>query len=57
MDEAQLNKVLSYIESGKKQGARLCTGGGRVGSTGYFIQPTVFADVQDDMLISKEEVS
>ncbi|TGZ73601.1 hypothetical protein CRM22_001420 [Opisthorchis felineus] len=56
VDESQLNKIMYYIESGKKQGARLCTGGSRVGSTGYFIQPTVFADVKDDMIISKEEI-
>lgn len=44
------------IDSGKKQGARLVTGGSRVGDKGYFIQPTVFADVKDDMKIAKEEV-
>lgn len=44
------------IDSGKKQGASLVTGGSRVGDKGYFIQPTVFADVKDDMKIAKEEV-
>lgn len=44
------------IESGKKQGASLVTGGSRVGDKGYFVQPTVFANVQDDMKIAKEEV-
>lgn len=44
------------IDSGKKQGASLVTGGSRVGDKGYFIQPTVFADVKDDMRIAKEEV-
>lgn len=44
------------IDSGKKQGATLVTGGSRVGDKGYFIQPTVFADVKDDMKIAKEEV-
>ncbi|KAF7254821.1 hypothetical protein EG68_07638 [Paragonimus skrjabini miyazakii] len=57
VDETQFQTVMSYIESGKQEGARLCTGGGRVGSTGYFIQPTVFADVNDDMRIAKEEAS
>ncbi|KAF5401220.1 aldehyde dehydrogenase mitochondrial [Paragonimus heterotremus] len=57
VDEAQFQTIMSYIESGKQEGARLCTGGGRVGSTGYFIQPTVFADVNDDMRIAKEEAS
>ncbi|KAF6767735.1 hypothetical protein AHF37_06703 [Paragonimus kellicotti] len=56
VDETQFQTVMSYIESGKQEGARLCTGGGRVGSTGYFIQPTVFADVNDDMRIAKEEI-
>lgn len=45
------------IESGKKQGASLVTGGSRVGNKGYFVQPTVFADVKDDMTIAKEEVT
>jgi len=44
------------IDSGKKQGATLVTGGSRIGDKGYFIQPTVFADVKDDMKIAKEEV-
>ncbi|VDP84632.1 unnamed protein product [Echinostoma caproni] len=57
VDENQLKTVLSYIESGKREGAKLCAGGDRVGSTGYFVQPTVFADVKDDMRISREEVS
>lgn len=44
------------IDSGKKQGATLVTGGSRVGDKGYFVQPTVFSDVKDDMKIAKEEV-
>ncbi|CAL8068241.1 unnamed protein product [Calicophoron daubneyi] len=56
VDQAQADTVMSYIESGKKEGAKLCTGGKRVGSAGYFIQPTVFADVQDGMRISREEI-
>jgi len=51
-----LNKILGLIESGKKQGASLVTGGSRIGNKGYFVQPTVFADVKDDMAIAKEEV-
>lgn len=49
-------KVLGYIEYGKNGGARCVAGGGRIGDKGYFVQPTVFADVQDDMKIAKEEV-
>lgn len=56
MDEEQFNKILDLIESGKKEGAKLKAGGGRQGDKGYFIQPTVFADVQDNMRIAKEEV-
>ena len=47
---------MSFIESGKKQGAKLVSGGTRVGDRGYFIAPTVFADVKDDMKIAQEEV-
>lgn len=44
------------IDSGKQEGAKLVTGGDRVGSKGYFIAPTVFADVNDNMKIAREEV-
>lgn len=44
------------IESGKKEGAKLECGGARHGDKGYFVQPTVFSDVKDDMRIAKEEV-
>lgn len=56
VDEDQFDKILALIESGKQQGARLLTGGQRYGDRGYFIQPTVFADVTDDMRIAKEEI-
>ncbi|HEY3741860.1 MAG TPA: aldehyde dehydrogenase family protein [Bryobacteraceae bacterium] len=56
VDETQFDKVMGYIDSGKAEGAKLVCGGERVGDRGYFIQPTVFADVQDDMKISKEEI-
>lgn len=45
------------IESGKEQGACLQAGGGRLGDKGYFIKPTVFSDVTDEMRIAKEEVN
>lgn len=57
IDEEQLNKIMCMIESGKDQGASLVTGGERVGDRGYFVAPTVFADVKDDMTIAREEVS
>jgi aldehyde dehydrogenase (NAD+) len=47
---------MGYIESGRAEGANLVCGGERVGNRGYFIQPTVFADVQDDMKIAREEI-
>ncbi|KAH3809563.1 aldehyde dehydrogenase 1A1-like isoform X2 [Dreissena polymorpha] len=56
IDEEQLNKILGLIESGKKQGASLQCGGERHGDTGYFVKPTVFSDVTDDMRIAKEEI-
>ena len=56
VDEDQFNKILSLIEVGKKEGATMLSGGERYGNRGYFIQPTVFADVKDHMRIAKEEV-
>jgi len=56
VDEAQFEKVVGYIESGRSEGARLMCGGGRVGNRGYFIEPTVFADVRDEMKIAQEEI-
>ncbi|XP_026321908.1 retinal dehydrogenase 1-like isoform X2 [Hyposmocoma kahamanoa] len=55
-DEATLNKILEYIALGKKEGAKLMTGGNRIGKTGYYVEPTVFADVKDDMTIAREEI-
>jgi len=51
-----MTKILGYIEKGKKEGGKLIAGGARHGKKGYFIQPTVFADVQDNMTIAKEEI-
>ncbi|KPI94744.1 Retinal dehydrogenase 1 [Papilio xuthus] len=56
IDAEMFNKVLGYIEAGKKEGAKVLTGGKRVGNTGYYIEPTVFVDVTDDMKIAKEEI-
>ena len=55
---AQLERVLGYIDIGKKDGARLMTGGARSKhfERGYFVEPTVFADVTPEMTIAKEEV-
>jgi len=56
VDQSQFDKVMGYIESGRSEGATLVCGGDRVGDRGYFIQPTVFADVRDDMKIAREEI-
>ena len=56
VDQAQFDKVMSYIDSGKQQGASLLCGGSRVGDKGYFIEPTVFSKVEDDMKIGQEEI-
>jgi len=56
VDEEQFKKVLSYIQSGVAEGASLRAGGGKYGDTGYFVQPTVFSDVTDEMKICKEEI-
>ncbi|HET6218356.1 MAG TPA: aldehyde dehydrogenase family protein [Acidobacteriaceae bacterium] len=56
IDGTQFDKVMSYIDSGKREGAELLTGGKRVGDRGHFIEPTVFANVQDEMKIAREEI-
>lgn len=56
VDKAQFEKILDLIESGKKEGATLQTGGKRHGDVGFFVEPTVFSDVKDDMKIAKEEI-
>jgi aldehyde dehydrogenase (NAD+) len=56
VDDAQFDKVMGYIEAGKREGATLLTGGNRVGTRGFFIEPTIFADVKDDMKIAREEI-
>ncbi|HAC64358.1 MAG TPA: betaine-aldehyde dehydrogenase [Cyanothece sp. UBA12306] len=56
VDQEQFNKVMSYIESGQLEGAQMLCGGSRLGDRGYFIEPTVFADVSDGMKIAQEEI-
>ncbi|GAB2232497.1 hypothetical protein Droror1_Dr00011534 [Drosera rotundifolia] len=56
INKRQYERVLSYIEHGKREGATLLTGGNRFGQKGYYIEPTVFTDVKDDMLIAKDEI-
>jgi aldehyde dehydrogenase (NAD+) len=56
VDDAQFDKVMSYVDAGKREGAKLMCGGERVGDRGYFVAPTVFANVQDEMKIAQEEI-
>ena len=59
VSQEQIETVLGYIEAGKKEGAKLVSGGNRVsvdGGKGYFIEPTIFADVKNEMKIAQEEI-
>ncbi len=56
VNAAQMDKVLGYIEAGRNEGARLITGGARLNGPGFYVQPTVFADVTDGMTIAREEI-
>jgi aldehyde dehydrogenase (NAD+) len=56
VSKEQYDRIMGYIDAGKKEGAQLLTGGGRVGSRGWFIEPTVFAGVEDGMTIAREEI-
>src|ERR1700683_5013679 len=53
-----LDRVMGYLEKGRKEGATLVTGGGRPKdmNRGYFVEPTIFANVDSDMTIAKEEI-
>ena len=58
VDATQLNTVMGYIEAGKAGGARLLAGGARVrdGTGGYFVEPTLFDQVESGMTIAREEI-
>jgi aldehyde dehydrogenase (NAD+)/phenylacetaldehyde dehydrogenase len=59
VSEAQLQRVLGFVESGQAQGATVAAGGTRAGGDlagGYFVRPTIFTDVKDDMRIATEEI-
>src|SRR2546421_1789379 len=59
VSQEQMQTVLGYIEAGKKEGAKLIAGGNRVsvdGSKGFFIEPTIFGEVKNDMKIAQEEI-
>jgi acyl-CoA reductase-like NAD-dependent aldehyde dehydrogenase len=58
VDEIQMNTVLRYIDAGKREGAALLTGGERVRveTGGFYVSPTVFANVDNQMTIAREEI-
>ncbi len=56
VSQEQFDRVMGYIDAGRKDGAKMLVGGARSGNQGYFIQPTVFADVKDNMRIAQEEI-
>jgi aldehyde dehydrogenase (NAD+) len=60
VSEQQLERVTGYLQTGKREGARAVSGGDRLMdgelSKGYFVPPTVFADVNDEMAIAREEI-
>jgi aldehyde dehydrogenase (NAD+) len=56
VSQEQLDRILGFIDSGRKEGAKLLTGGNRVGSKGYFVEPTVFTSVNDEMKIARDEI-
>jgi len=56
ISKAQFDKVWNYIESGKQEGAKVLVGGDRRAGRGYFVDPTVFVNVKQDMKIVKDEI-
>jgi aldehyde dehydrogenase (NAD+) len=56
VDQAQFDKILKFIDLGKQQGAKCVTGGQRFGSRGFYIEPTLFDNVREDMDIAKHEI-
>src|ERR1700722_12342318 len=54
--QEQMDKIRGYVDLGQKQGATLLSGGHRHGSKGFFVEPTVFDNVKDDMAIAKDEI-
>jgi aldehyde dehydrogenase (NAD+) len=52
----QLDKILHYVDLGKKEGAKLVAGGTRRGERGFFVEPTIFDAVKDDMAIARDEI-
>ncbi|TFY60382.1 hypothetical protein EVJ58_g5178 [Rhodofomes roseus] len=56
VSQVQYERIMGYIKSGQEEGATLHHGGERIGTEGYFIQPTIFTDVKPHMKIVREEI-
>jgi aldehyde dehydrogenase (NAD+) len=56
VSQEQLDTIMSYIEAGKAAGAHCATGGERMDRPGFFVEPTIFDNVDDDMTIAREEI-
>jgi aldehyde dehydrogenase (NAD+) len=56
ISQRQMERVLDYVDAGRKEGAKAVCGGRRIGNAGYFVAPTVFTDVGADMRIASEEI-
>jgi aldehyde dehydrogenase (NAD+) len=56
VSQEQMDKVLRYVELGRKEGATLTAGGRRHGGRGFFVEPTLFDGVTDDMAIARDEI-
>ncbi len=56
VSKEQFDTVMGYIDAGNREGARCVTGGAKIDRPGYFIEPTVFDDVEDEMTIAREEI-
>jgi aldehyde dehydrogenase (NAD+) len=56
VSQEQLDKILHYVDLGKKEGASLVTGGKRKGDRGFFVEPTIFDGVKDEMAIARDEI-
>jgi aldehyde dehydrogenase (NAD+) len=56
VDQAQFDKIMRYIDVGQKEGAKCVTGGKRHGTRGFYVEPTLFVDVKDNMAIATDEI-
>ncbi|MGH7127100.1 MAG: aldehyde dehydrogenase family protein [Planctomycetaceae bacterium] len=56
VDQAQFDKIMEYIDKGRDEGAECLTGGQRFGKQGYYVEPTIFDNVSDDMSIATDEI-